>query len=78
MIINSYRFSRFQILADYITRVEADGGIVEDKNYVLQVILKLIKLYPSNIYSNYITRVEADGGVVESQPYVLQTITDLN
>ena len=51
---------------DFINRVEADGGTVEAKDCVTNIILGMgyVELPASTV--RFIERVEADGGVVEA------------
>ena len=66
-----------QIFDDYVIRVEADGGTVENNNCTIRFIRSIGGYLASALFNAYEIRVVADGGTIENKECLITNTRNL-
>ena len=66
-----------QIFDDYLARVEADGGTVENNLCTIRFIRSIGGDLASALYNAYEIRVLADSGIIENKNCLISNLREL-
>ena len=66
-----------QLFDDYLARVEADGGTVENNNCTIRFIRSIGGFLASAIFNAYEIRVVADSGIIENKDCLISNTKNL-